>query len=619
MKIHLYLGLSNYYNRRVIKHNTLEEYQDHLLITLDEFNFKPEDGINTEVVINTVKTIDQTPFVIESTPDYIIVAEDDRTIVSRWFIIEWTRKARGQYIAKLRRDVVVDYYNEIIEAPAFIEKATITDKTDVAIFNNENMAFNQIKKKEMFLRDLSYIPWIIGYVPSTFEIEVGKPIQTEYNGNTYQLYDSGEEDGRHTSNDPKPISNMPFRMFCMPYANITVNGLREDNTEFQTTLSKDLTIQIASSIAEIYGKDNVFDIQLLPYCPLRLNNAENTLKFILTGQGFVVTPGEYWCIRDTQQSDTKKFKGLFYWCDLNKFSFNINAPDPAVLDVSLPAKAFDMKVRNECETFRLVSPNYNGQFEFNPMKNGGVTKFNVDCMYQPYNPYIHINPDFGGLYGEDFDDARGLICQGDFSLPQENSAWANYQQNNKNFQNIFNRQIENMEFNNKIAMATQLVSAVTGTGQGAVAGAYLGGPVGAAVGAGASALGGIADTLLLNMQQKETLDYTKDQFGYNLKNIQAMPNSITETNPFTNNNKIFPILEYFTCTDLEKQALKDKLKYNGMTVMRIGKIKDWLLDDYTYIKAKLIEIDIRDEYHTVVEIAQELDKGIRIRTPEEEE
>ena len=619
MKIHLYLGLSNYYNRRVIKHNTLEEYQDHLLITLDEFNFKPEDGINTEVVINTVKTIDQTPFVIESTPDYIIVAEDDRTIVSRWFIIEWTRKARGQYIAKLRRDVVVDYYNEIIEAPAFIEKATITDKTDVAIFNNENMAFNQIKKKEMFLRDLSYIPWIIGYVPSTFEIEVGKPIQTEYNGNTYQLYDSGEEDGRHTSNDPKPISNMPFRMFCMPYANITVNGLREDNTEFQTTLSKDLTIQIASSIAEIYGKDNVFDIQLLPYCPLRLNNAENTLKFILTGQGFVVTPGEYWCIRDTQQSDTKKFKGLFYWCDLNKFSFNINAPDPAVLDVSLPAKAFDMKVRNECETFRLVSPNYNGQFEFNPMKNGGVTKFNVDCMYQPYNPYIHINPDFGGLYGEDFDDARGLICQGDFSLPQENSAWANYQQNNKNFQNIFNRQIENMEFNNKIAMATQLVSAVTGTGQGAVAGAYLGGPVGAAVGAGASALGGIADTLLLNMQQKETLDYTKDQFGYNLKNIQAMPNSITKTNPFTNNNKIFPILEYFTCTDLEKQALKDKLKYNGMTVMRIGKIKDWLLDDYTYIKAKLIEIDIRDEYHTVVEIAQELDKGIRIRTPEEEE
>ena len=617
MKIHLYLGLSNYYNRRVIKHNTLDKYQDHLLITLDEFNFKPEDGINTEVVINTMKTIDNTPYVIESIPDYVIVAEDDRTIVSRWFIIEWTRKARGQYIAKLRRDVVVDFYDEVINAPVFIEKATITDKTDVAIFNNENMAFNQIKKKESFLRDLSYIPWIVGYVPSTFEIEVGKPIQTEYNGTTYQLYDSGEEDGRNTPNDPKPISNMPFRIFCMPYADITVNGEREDNTEFQTTLSKDLTIQIASSIAEIYGKDNVFDIQLLPYCPLRLNNAENTLKFILTGNGYEVTPGEYWCIRDTQENDTKKFKGLFYWCDLNKFSFNINVPGS--LDLSIPAKAIDMKVKNECEMYRLTSPNYNGQFEFNPMKNGGVIKFNVDCMYQPFNPYIHINPDFGGLYGQDFDDARGLICQGDFSLPQENSAWANYQQNNKNYQNIFNRQIENMEFNNKISMATQIVSAVTGTGQGAAAGAYLGGPVGAVVGAGVSGLGGIADTLLLNMQQKETLDYTKDQFGYNLKNIQAMPNSITKTNPFTNNNKIFPILEYFTCTDIEKQALKDKLKYNGMTVMRIGKIKDWLLDDYTYIKAKLIEIDIRDEYHTVVEIAQELDKGIRIRTPEEEE
>ena len=78
-------------------------------------------------------------------------------------------------------------------------------------------------------------------------------------------------------------------------------------------------------------------------------------------------------------------------------------------------------------------------------------------------------------------------------------------------------------------------------------------------------------------------------------------------------------MEYYTCKDIEKQALRDKLKYNGMTVMRIGKIKDWLTDEYTYIKGKLIEIEIDDEYHTVVEIAQEIDKGVRIKTPAEEE
>ena len=94
-----------------------------------------------------------------------------------------------------------------------------------------------------------------------------------------------------------------------------------------------------------------------------------------------------------------------------------------------------------------------------------------------------------------------------------------------------------------------------------------------------------------------------------------MPNSVSKTNPFTNNNKIFPVLEYYTCTAKEVQALKDKLTYNGMTIMRIGKIKDWLLDDYSYIKGKLIMLDssIEEDYHTVVEIAQELDKGIRAK------
>ena len=55
-----------------------------------------------------------------------------------------------------------------------------------------------------------------------------------------------------------------------------------------------------------------------------------------------------------------------------------------------------------------------------------------------------------------------------------------------------------------------------------------------------------------------------------------------------------------------------------MTIGRIGKIKDWLLDDYSYIKGQLIMIDtLEEEYHTVVEIAQELNNGIRAKNKEE--
>ena len=77
----------------------------------------------------------------------------------------------------------------------------------------------------------------------------------------------------------------------------------------------------------------------------------------------------------------------------------------------------------------------------NAAKNGGVSFFNIDCTYKPYNPYIHVNPNFGRLYGGDFDDSRGLIVGGDFSLPQTTSAWESYQLSNKNFQASFDRQI----------------------------------------------------------------------------------------------------------------------------------------------------------------------------------
>ena len=636
MKVCIYLGLNNYYNRRVVRYETLAEYQDKLLITIDNYAFKPNDGISTSIVVNTYSEVDHQPFIIESVPDYVIVAEDDNTINSRWFILEWTRNAKGQYYAKLRRDVVADNYQSIIDAPVFIEKATITDKTDVALFNNESMTFNQIKTSETLLKDLTNCPWIVGYMPGDTIImpsandEYTAPPGVCYNGDWYTFAITGEEVA--AAADLPNIPNSPFKMFCMPYADLTCyvdNGADANPRYTYYPVSKDVNIIIAMSLAKSFGSANIFDVQLLPYCPLR--TANGVLRFLPDASG--VNEGKFNITNlthlykedenDTEhtvkmytkivKNDESNVASLIFWCDQNKFSFDITKSLP------LPDTAMEIKVKNETEIYRLCSPNYSGQFEFNPMKNGGVTKFNVDCMYQPFSPYIHINPDFGNLYGQDFDDSRGLILSGDFSLPQETSAWANYVQSNKNYQQIFNRQIENMEFNNRIAMTSQVVSALTGTGQGAVAGSFLGGPIGTAVGAAASGIGGLADTIILGMQQKETLDYTKDQFGYQLGNIKAMPNSISKTNPFTNNNKIFPVLEYYTCKDVEKQALKDKLKYNGMTVMRIGKIKDWLTDEYTYIKGKLIEIEIDDEYHTVVEIAQEIDKGVRIKTPAEEE
>ena len=219
MKLCVLLGFNNYYNRKIIKYDTLAEYQEYIIKTIDNYQFKYADGINTRIIINFNVIVDNVPFSIEAIPDYVILAQDNNEIVSRWFIMEWNFKSKGMYEATLRRDLVADNLENIIEAPCFIEKATITDKNDVALFNNENMSFNQIKTSETMLKDLTNCPWIVGYVPSdtdwddngsyagpelVIDLPVGDPI-------TLTLVKASASDF-----NGKFLKSMPFKMFSTP-------------------------------------------------------------------------------------------------------------------------------------------------------------------------------------------------------------------------------------------------------------------------------------------------------------------------------------------------------------------------------------------------------------------
>jgi hypothetical protein len=298
--------------------------------------------------------------------------------------------------------------------------------------------------------------------------------------------------------------------------------------------------------------------------------------------------------------------GSVLFCSKASFSFSLDSPI-----ILASSSAIDLKIENECDLYRLCSPNYNGAFEFSAAKNKGVGQWNIDCTYRPYQPYIHVAPEFDGLYGKDFDDPRGLICGGDFSLAQVSNAWTEYQIQNKNYQNMFNRQIENMEVQHKMARIQEPINAFTGIVQGAGAGAIVGGAYGAAAGALLSTAAGIGDVAINERLRTEALDYTKDQFGYQLGNIKALPNSITKVNAYTANNKIFPVLEKYTCTNEEKEALRSKIKYNGMSVGRIGTISDFLIQEESYIKGKLIRLDgVADDFHVINTIANELNKGV---------
>lgn len=285
-------------------------------------------------------------------------------------------------------------------------------------------------------------------------------------------------------------------------------------------------------------------------------------------------------------------------------------------------EAEDIKVSNECDFFRLSSPNYNGQFEFSVAKNGSVEFFNVDYTYKPFQPYIHINPNFKELYGSDFNDARGLICGGDFSLPIITSAWTDYEVANKNYNNVFLRQIQNMETNYKIQRKKDIASAVSGVFTGAASGAVSAGmasggnpyaaAAGALVGGTMSAIGGGMDVELNKEAYQESKKYAEDMYGFNVGNIEAIPYALARTSAFTENNKIFPVLESYSCTDKEKSALRNKIKYNGMTVMRIDTIDTFLdNEEETYIQGDLIrDVSLMDDFHMFNECYTELKKGV---------
>lgn len=120
--------------------------------------------------------------------------------------------------------------------------------------------------------------------------------------------------------------------------------------------------------------------------------------------------------------------------------------------------------------------------------------------------------------------------------------------------------------------------------------------------------------ILLNDKLTEiNKQYATDMYNYNLGNIQALPYSLSKVTSFNPNNKIFPVLEYYTCTTMEKQALRDKIKYNGMTVMRIGTITQFIKSEKTYIKGQLIRLEtIFEDFHIVNALANEINMGVFI-------
>lgn len=811
MKTHFLIlkKFNNYFNRKIIKYDTLEDYQEHsedFFIpknndgSITQFDFNPHDNVMTATIING----------LEFDPDYLVVfsvVNEEIKIISRWFIIEQTRNRQGQWNYQLKRDVIVDNFDSLLNAPIFVQKGMLHDD-DPFIFNSEGMSFNQIKKSENLIKDKSQVSWVIcylakslsssnidvktpateipfeyvtlsqiaselnisesqlasalnfdpgdtnsltitdslkmnyvyhdgvlyfysvsfdlapdfssyynrnrgasgfvsnplfdstgGYIYSTTNFENNimakasdlvnempsflnrgyylsgqnaRMVLNRYNGkiilylgNYYTLNVSyggssttnktfkasdyptwseicykTEQETRNTTFNPNvgeatlDIEDVACRLELTSYAPATIKNeviisssrkvcqgqefdvvaipagdINIQGNGYSFTHQGELAQRIASALAIKEGS-NIYDIQLLPYCP-RLdlvfdNNILNIMDSILdTDFSFI----------ESVEGDTRTNVGVILYLDKASFTSKID------YDLTVTE---GKKIDSQCNFYRLNSPNYQGSFEFNLAKNGGsIEYFNIYCTYKPYTPFIKVTPNLKDLYGNDYNDNRGLICGGDFSLPRASSAWEQYQLENKNYQNIFNREIQNMNFMQSIEMRNQLISGAVGiisdTAKGAGAGAYSGGVAGAIaggiLGGATSAIGFGVDVDTLARTQREQRQLAIDKYNYQLGNIKALPYTLTKVGAFDISSKIFPFLEYYTCTDKEKDALREKIKYESMTVMRIGTINEFKDFDgkKNYFKGELIRNDeIADDSHILNAIYEELLKGVYI-------
>ena len=462
----------------------------------------------------------------------------------------------------------------------------------------------------------------------TYKVEV-RSVWATLNLRVLQLGDY--EITMPTYNSRLHTVDAPYDMFCIPY-NVNDVKIRSENanvsdvgfSDYEESLVPQAAITVASAIATQLGQ-NLLDIQLLPYCPLQNYTFDEQANRLTIDCDDFLSYTKIYSVTTSGDAQAKSIEGYIYWVT--------NCSGEKTINQTIETDG-NRKMTNECDMWRLCSPNYNGQFQFNAAKmSEPITTFNIDYTYLPYSPYIHINPQFSGLYGQDFNDARGLICQGDFSISYASDQWVNYQVANKNYANTFNRQLDNLELRQDVERGQQITNAVLGTISAAAGGAAMGAKGGAGgavagglVAAGLSAAGASQDWYYAEKLRNETHEYMQDMYKLQLGNIQAMPQSLQKVTAYTNNNKIFPVLEHYSCTPEEKIAVANKIAYTGMTVGKIGTLNEVVSNQWSYkvgtesikaknfIKGKLIRFISKEgngeDFHLVNSLAEEMNKGM---------
>lgn len=404
----------------------------------------------------------------------------------------------------------------------------------------------------------------------------------------------------------------PYNMWCMPYSDTLSIRYKNGSDDITITSNSRFNLEVAMAFSRANSSNKIYDFQILPYCPLPGS--------VIQDDGSIYVTDPTLTDKRTMVNALNQTVGFIFACPHCSFTTQIAYENSEAWIWG------SRKLASICQVSRLYSPNYSSSFEFSTAKNNGLYGFNIRCTYMPINPYIRVAPIWGGLYGISgfTDDPRGLICKGDFSLARIADSWVSYQEQNKNFEAVFNRQINHMDVMRKYEKVEQVSNALSGTVQGGVYGALVGGGAGAAAGAAISAAAGVADMYIGGRRYEENRSYATDLHKLELANVQAMPETLARTTAFNIDNRYFPVFTIYYPTPEEVNYVVNYINNHSMSVGIVDFPRNYVnnrwessygaeLADRGFISGSIIKIDTIHDTHFVDALNDEFTKGVYLR------
>lgn len=392
-------------------------------------------------------------------------------------------------------------------------------------------------------------------------------------------------------------ADAPYYVFAIPRDVLSVKYPEATGTIIDTSLADDIVYSMIRQLGE-----KIYDVQALPYYP-------GGHELELDTGGIRLPNTDYYTDVWVGQKHT-----VICWlpsvsCDKDAITGGIDAWS-------------DIKLDNETRLCRLASPNYASMYDFSVAKNYGVTGWHITMTARPYQPYIHVAPIWGGLYSPMYqDDPKGLILGGNYSIDIVSSAWTSYEINNKNYQLIFDRNVQTLDLQQSIERKQDirnLAASAINAGISAAGNAVLFGAASGVI-AGAKTAGNLVNSAVALGEAQQLRENARDSMldlqSYNLGNIKARPDTLTKVSSINSQNKGWAVAEIYTAPQNEVDAYIALRKYSGMTVGVVGRLNEYVRENpykYRYIRAQVLRLSADVDTHLAQAINAELSGGCYI-------